>query len=75
MAPTLGTLDVLARLHLAARRHGCRIRLVRATPELQELIAFAGLEAVLPVETGGEAEEREERVGVEEERELTDPPA
>jgi hypothetical protein len=73
MAPTLGTLDVLARLQLAAHRHGCRIRLIRATPELQELIAFAGLEAVLPVETGGEAEEREERVGVEEEAELDDP--
>ena len=74
MAPTLGTLDVLARLQLVARRNGCEIRLVGSSPELRELIAFAGLEAVLPVEPGREAEQREEGVGVEEERELPDPP-
>jgi anti-anti-sigma regulatory factor len=74
MAPTLGTLDALARLQLTARRHGCEIRLVGVSPELRELIAFAGLEAVLPVEPGGEAEQREERVGVEEERDFLDPP-
>jgi hypothetical protein len=74
MAPTLGTLDALARLQLAARRRGCEIRLVGVSSELRELIAFAGLEAALPVEPGGEAEQGEERVGVEEERDLLDPP-
>jgi hypothetical protein len=74
MAPSLGTLDVLARLQLAARRRGCEIRLVRASPELRELIKFAGLEAALPVKPGREAEQWEEGVGVEEERELPDPP-
>jgi hypothetical protein len=74
MAPTLGIVDVLARLQLAAHRHGCELRLVGASRELRELIAFAGLETVLPVEPGRQPEEREERVGVEEERELDDPP-
>ena len=40
--------DALARLQLAARRHGCRIRLRHASSELLELLAFAGLREVLP---------------------------
>jgi ABC-type transporter Mla MlaB component len=40
--------DALARLQLAARRHGCRVRLCNATPELLELLAFMGLRDVLP---------------------------
>ena len=75
MAPTLGTLDVLARLQLAARRRGHEMRLVGASRELRELIAFAGLETALPVEPRRQPEEREEGVGVEEERELDDPSA
>jgi ABC-type transporter Mla MlaB component len=39
--------DALARLHLAARRHGCRIRLAHTSAELRELISFMGLEDVL----------------------------
>jgi ABC-type transporter Mla MlaB component len=42
------TIDALARLQLAARRHGCRIRLRRASDELLELVAFMGLKDVLP---------------------------
>ena len=42
------TIDALARLQLAARRHGCRIRLCNASSELLELVAFMGLENVLP---------------------------
>lgn len=38
-----GTLDVLARLQLTARRCGGRMRLRRCPPELEELLAFAGL--------------------------------
>ena len=41
--------DALARLQLAARRHGCRIRLEHASAELRELIAFMGLGDVLAV--------------------------
>jgi ABC-type transporter Mla MlaB component len=43
------TVDALARLQLAARRHGCRIRLEHASAELRDLIAFMGLEDVLAV--------------------------
>jgi ABC-type transporter Mla MlaB component len=43
------TVDALARLQLAAHRHGCRIRLCgSASPELLELVAFMGLTDVLP---------------------------
>ncbi|TMK66597.1 MAG: hypothetical protein E6G60_02715 [Actinobacteria bacterium] len=69
------TIDTLARLQLMARRHGFEIRLRDASSELQHLLDFVGLRDVLRVETGGQAEQREKRVGVEEERELDDPPA
>ena len=42
------TVDALARLQLAARRHGCRIRLCNASPELLELVEFMALTDVLP---------------------------
>jgi ABC-type transporter Mla MlaB component len=42
------TVDALARLQLAARRHGCLIRLRNASPELRDLVAFMGLQDVLP---------------------------
>ncbi len=41
------TVDALARLQLAAKRHGCRVRL-QASDELLELVAFMGLKDVLP---------------------------
>jgi hypothetical protein len=69
----LETIDLLARLQLAARRHGRTIRFLHASPALQGLIVFAGLDAVLRVEPGREAEERKDPVGVEEERQLDDP--
>jgi ABC-type transporter Mla MlaB component len=46
--PDAVTVDALARLQLAARRHGCQIRLRNASPELLELVAFMGLTDVLP---------------------------
>ena len=46
--PDVVTVDALARLQLAARRHGCRVRLRRASPELLELVEFMGLADVLP---------------------------
>jgi ABC-type transporter Mla MlaB component len=69
----LETIDLLARLQLAARRHGWTIRFLHAPPALRVLIAFAGLDAVLRVEPGREPKEREDPVGVEEERQLDDP--
>jgi ABC-type transporter Mla MlaB component len=43
------TVDALARLQLAAHRHGCRIRLCgSASPELLELVELMGLTDVLP---------------------------
>jgi ABC-type transporter Mla MlaB component len=41
------TVDALARLQLAARRHRCVIRLQGASEELRDLVAFIGLADVL----------------------------
>jgi ABC-type transporter Mla MlaB component len=46
--PDAVTVDALARLQLAARRHGCLVRLRAASRELRELVGFMGLENVLP---------------------------
>jgi hypothetical protein len=67
--------DALARLQLAARRAGLELELCNATDDLCCLIRFTGLDEVLGVELQREAEEREERLDVEEEGELGDPPA
>jgi ABC-type transporter Mla MlaB component len=45
--PDAVTVDALARLQLAARRHGCRVHLRNASDDLRELVAFMGLENVL----------------------------
>ena len=71
--PDVHAIDALARLQLAAGRLGMEVELRHASSDLQDLIAFAGLRDVLRVEVGGQPEQREERVGVEEERELGDP--
>jgi hypothetical protein len=71
----LRTVESLARLRLAVRRSGLDLRLTRVPAELEELIIFVGLAEALGIEPRRQAEEREERVGVEEERELDDPPA
>jgi ABC-type transporter Mla MlaB component len=41
------TIDALARLALAARRHRCQIEFRHASDDLRDLIAFVGLEDVL----------------------------
>ena len=69
----LAIVDALARLQLAAQRCGYRLDLASAPIDLLELIELAGLSETLGVETGWQPEEREERLGVEEERELDDP--
>jgi ABC-type transporter Mla MlaB component len=45
--PDVVTVEALARLQLAAHRHGCRVRLRHASDELRELVAFMGLADVL----------------------------
>jgi hypothetical protein len=71
----LATIEALARLQLAARRLGLELRLREVPEELRELIAFVGLSGVLGVEPRRQPEEREQRLGVEEEGELVEPPA
>jgi ABC-type transporter Mla MlaB component len=46
--PDAVTVDALCRLQLAARRHGCEVRLCQASSELLELVRFMGLTNVLP---------------------------
>jgi hypothetical protein len=67
--------DALARLQLAARRVGLELRLCHASADLCCLISFTGLDDVLRVEPERQAEERKERLGVEEEGQLGDPTA
>ena len=69
---TLFAVDVLARLRLSARRHGLDLR-ITAPPELCELVAFLGLEDALRLEPRRQPEQREEPLGVEEEREVRHP--
>jgi hypothetical protein len=73
MSDLLGLIDSLARVQLAAKRAGCVVCGVHGAPAgLGELVELVGLTDVLVVEPGGKAVEREERVGVEEERALDD---
>ena len=46
--PDAVTVDALARLQLAARRHGCQVRLRHASEGLLDVVAFMGLRDVLP---------------------------
>jgi glutamate synthase domain-containing protein 2 len=70
----LATANALARAHVNARRQGRHLRLVNASPELRELIAFLGLGKVLLGRSEGQPEEREEAFRVEERGEAGDPP-
>jgi len=65
-SPDAATVDRLARLQLYARRIGVTIELRNACRELVDLLALLGLTEVLPVEVGGQIEEREQR-GIDEE--------
>jgi ABC-type transporter Mla MlaB component len=46
--PDAVTVDALARLQLAARRHGCRVRLCSTSKALRDLVSFMGLSDILP---------------------------
>ena len=67
--------DLIASIRLAAKRRGVEVHVVNADAKLVELIDLCGLAEPLRVEVRGQAEEREQPHGVEEERELADPPA
>ena len=71
--PDLEIVDALARLQLAARRSGYEVAVTAAPDDVLELIELAGLADALSVEPLRQPEQREERLGVEEERELPDP--
>lgn len=68
----LEIVDALARLQLAARRCGYEVTVTAAPEDVRELIELAGLCEVLGVEPLRQAEEREQCLGVEEERKLPD---
>lgn len=82
--PDAVTVDALAQLQLTARRHGRQLRLRHTGPELQSLLTLMGLRDVLRPEPGsskiralrlkskGQAKEREQGRGVEEERDPAD---
>jgi STAS domain len=70
----LAAVDALARLQLAARRRGRALRLSGASDALRALIDLVGLGDALPGVLERQPEEWEDRLGVEEEAELDDPP-
>lgn len=78
--PGLAMVEALARLRLTARRLGREMRLRNTGGELTEVLARAGLDealtapATLRVEPGGEAEQGEQPLGVQEGVEPGDPP-
>lgn len=69
----LTTVEVLVRLQLTARQYGRRMRVRHASAELADLLALVGLSEVVSIEPSlalqaqGQAEEREELRGVQEE--------
>jgi anti-anti-sigma regulatory factor len=78
--PDCSTVEMLARLQLAAKRGGRTLELCGASDALRELLALSGLSNVLPCRESGsgfemirEAEEREPARGVEEEGDPADP--
>jgi ABC-type transporter Mla MlaB component len=66
--------DALARLQLAAKRRGRRLVLQNASLDLADLVGLMGLGETLGLEPRRQPEQREQRLGVEEERELGEPP-
>ena len=69
--PRLEVVDYICRLRLGLRRGGCELRLANAGDELLGLLELCGLR----VEVQWQPEERKELRSVEEEGELSDPPA
>jgi anti-anti-sigma regulatory factor len=70
----IATVGALARASLNTRRLGSRLCVLNASPELQELIAFAGLDELLLGRRRRQPEEREQPLGIEERGEPDDLP-
>ncbi len=58
LPPTGAAIGWLARKQLAARRAGAELRLRNLSPELEELLDFAGLREALPGEVQRQPEEQ-----------------
>lgn len=77
--PDAAAIDALCRMRLVAGRFGRRVHLVRASPELRELLYLVGLSVVMPGarpsgrRLGRQAEQRKQPPGVEEEGDPRDP--
>jgi hypothetical protein len=74
LPPDAAAVEALARLQLGARRAGMEVRVSGVSPELRHLLAFCGLSDVLGLEPERQSEQGEDRLGLEEERHLGDPP-
>jgi hypothetical protein len=74
LAAEVAAIEALARLALLARRLGCPLRLRRPSPQLRELVELCGLREALGVERQGQAEEREQPLGLQERVEPGDAP-
>jgi hypothetical protein len=68
-APDLGAVDEVARLALLAARSGATMTIADVSPAMAELLELAGLR----VQVEGQAEGREEPLGVEEVQEEVHP--
>jgi hypothetical protein len=81
LGPDLAAVEVLARLQLEARRAGYRVQLRGASRELRELLELSGLQKILPcgapsrLEPGRQVEQREQPLGLQEERDPGQPVA
>jgi hypothetical protein len=73
----LAVVERTARLLLFARRRGWQVSVVECTPEAAELLELCGISSCsgLRLEVIGQAEQREESVGVQEEGDPADHPA
>jgi anti-anti-sigma regulatory factor len=74
-AADFATVDALARAALNARRLGAYVRVVNATPELEELLRLAGLDEMLFGRRRRQPEQRKETFRVEKGGVADDPPA
>ena len=74
LAPDALSIDALARLSSTAKRNGVHCRLTGRVAGAAALLAFAGLAGVVRPRGERQAEQREQRRGVEEERQLDDAP-
>ena len=77
--PDAAMVDALARLQLTALRLGRRVELIDAGEELRDLLAWMGLDDVIPLcaklslEPERQSEQREQTRGVQEEADPADP--